>query len=100
MNIAREYQFTRTIGIWMTAMQAPPSISGSGMEYLRNLRLRPRHLYALAPWALAFTMLSSHVDIGSAARLLSVAQAQPSVYFLVIGVEYMDYFAIRARRLC
>ena len=97
MNIAREYQFTRTIGIWMTAMQAQPSISGSGMEYLRNLRL---HLYALAPWALAFTMLSSHVNIGSAARLFSVAQAQPSVYFLVVGVEYMDYFAIRARRLC
>ena len=47
--------------------------------------------YALAPSALAFTMWSSHVNIGSAPRLLSVAQAQPSVYFLVIGVEYINY---------
>ena len=49
MNTKREYKFTRTIGTWMTAKQAPPSISGSGMEYLRNMRLRPRrlHLYVL-----------------------------------------------------
>ena len=83
MSIARKYQFTRMIGIWMTATQARPSISGVRNGILNIVN-------ASAEGASAY-FLSSHVNIGLAARLLSVAQAQPSVYFLVIGVEYINY---------
>ena len=72
------------------ATQAPPSISGVRNGILKKYALAPWALaFTIAPWALAFTMLSSHVNIGLAARLSSVAQAQPSVYFLVIGEEYI-----------
>ena len=90
MNIAREYQFTRTISIWMTATQARPSISGvrNGILNIVNASAEGAIVNASAEGASAY-FLSSHVNIGLAARLLSVAHAQPSVYFLVIGEEYI-----------